>query len=134
MAESLERAGQSSTSELLRRLSAHPIVRNALLLYTVQITGYIFPLIALRYLSRVLSTEHFGIVAYAQSFAWYFVTLTEYGFNLTATRAVATCKDNPEPSPVPACVPLCRRLFPLSTLALSGHAENGLDRSARFHC
>jgi polysaccharide transporter, PST family len=100
MAELLWRNRWASASELLRRLSSHTIIRNALLLYTVQITGYIFPLIALRYLSRVLSTDHFGMVAYAQNFAWYFVTLTEYGFNLTATRAVAVSKDSPDPEAV----------------------------------
>ncbi len=35
-------------------------------------------------------------MAYGQSFAWYFRdTLTEYGFDLTATRRIAISRDDP---------------------------------------
>jgi PST family polysaccharide transporter len=54
------------------------------------------PLISLPYLSRVLTTEKFGLVAFGQVFAWYFVILTEYGFNLTATREIAVRRGSPE--------------------------------------
>jgi len=62
----------------------------------VQISGYAAPLLVLPYLSRVLSTEHFGLIAYATSFNLYFMTLVDYGFNLTATRRIAINRDNPE--------------------------------------
>jgi len=74
---------------LIRRVFGHVVFRNAAVLYIVQISSYVFPLISLPYLSRVLTTEKFGMVAFAQTFVWYFVLLTEYGFNLTATRAIA---------------------------------------------
>jgi PST family polysaccharide transporter len=74
----------------------HTVVRNALLLYFVQFSGYIMPMIALPYLARVLTTEKFGLIAFGQTFAWYFVILTEYGFNLTATREIAIRRDTPE--------------------------------------
>lgn len=80
---------------LASRLLKHTVVRNAALLYAVQFSGYVLPLITLPYLSRVLSTEMFGVIAFAQSFIWYFVALTEYGFNLTATRAVAVARESP---------------------------------------
>lgn len=76
------------------RLSSHTVVRNALLMYFVQFSSYIFPLVALPYLSHTLSTEMFGWVAFAQTFNWYFLTLTDYGFNLTATRAIAVAQDD----------------------------------------
>ena len=76
------------------RLADHTVVRNAFLMYVVQFGSYVFPLIALPYLSHKLSTEMFGWVAFAQNFNWYFITLTEYGFNLTATREVAVAKDD----------------------------------------
>jgi PST family polysaccharide transporter len=81
---------------LLRRLAGHVTVRNALMLYGVQLSTYVFPLITLPYLSRVLSPEKFGLIGFALSFIWYFNTLTEYGFNLTATRRIAIAKDDPE--------------------------------------
>src|SRR5205085_7415588 len=82
--------------ERIHELLRHPVVRNALFLYGVQFSSYVFPLLTLPYLSRVLNPDRFGLVAFAQSFVWYFVTLTEYGFNLTATRRVAVERDNPE--------------------------------------
>lgn len=80
---------------LLRRLAGHVTVRNALMLYGVQLGTYVFPLITLPYLSRVLSPEKFGLIGFALSFIWYFNTLTEYGFNLTATRRIAIAKGDP---------------------------------------
>jgi polysaccharide transporter, PST family len=77
------------------RLARHSTVQNALWLYGVQIAGYIFPLITVPYLSRVLSPEKFGLVMYGQSVIWYFITLSEYGFNLTATRSIAVHKSEP---------------------------------------
>ena len=78
-----------------KRLLSHPLVQNTLLLYGVQIGSYLFPLLALPFLTRVLAPEKFGLISFAQSFIWYFLTLTEYGFNLTATREIAVHRDNP---------------------------------------
>ena len=77
-------------SKLLR----HRLVRNTAALFSVQISSYFAPLLVLPYLSRVLSTEHFGLIAFATSFNWYFLTLVEYGFNLTATRRIAIHSDD----------------------------------------
>lgn len=74
----------------------HRLVKNTAALFVVQISGYAAPLLVLPYLSRVLSTEHFGLIAYATSFNWYFISLVEYGFNLTATRRVAICGGDSE--------------------------------------
>ncbi len=79
-----------------KRFLSHQVVQNTLLLYGVQISSYIFPLIALPFLARVLAPEKFGLISFAQYFIWYFLTLTEYGFNLTATREIAVHRDDPE--------------------------------------
>lgn len=84
---------------LIQRLTAlrgHTVVHNVMWLYLVQFSGYLIPLLTLPYLSRVLSVEKFGLIAYAQSIVWNFVILTEYGFNLTATRAISVNRDRPE--------------------------------------
>lgn len=80
----------------LRKFAGHVTVRNAAMLYGVQLSTYIFPLITLPYLTRVLSPDKFGLIGFALNFVWYFNTLTEYGFNLTATRRIAIAKDDPE--------------------------------------
>jgi polysaccharide transporter, PST family len=78
-----------------RRLIRHRLVKNAAAMLLVQVSGYAAPLLVLPYLSRVLTTEHFGLIAFATSFNWYFITLVEYGFNLTATRRIAIHRDDP---------------------------------------
>jgi PST family polysaccharide transporter len=86
----------SNLGPKLRRALKHVAVRNALFLYGVQISGYVFPIVTLAYLSRVLSPEKIGLIGFSTSFVLYFNTITEYGFNLTATRRIAIAKEDPE--------------------------------------
>lgn len=79
-----------------RDLLKHRLVKNAGALVVVQMSAFVAPLLVLPYLTRILSTEHFGLIAFATSFNFYFITLVEYGFNLTATRRIAVHRDDPE--------------------------------------
>ncbi len=63
---------------------------NILWLYALQGLNYIAPLILLPYLVRVLGAERYGLLAFSQSVAQYFVIATDYGFNYSGTRAIAT--------------------------------------------
>src|SRR3954468_5651871 len=80
----------------VRSLSSNRLVKNAAALFVVQMSAFAAPLVVLPYLSRVLSTEHFGLIAFATAFNYYFITLVEYGFNLSATRRIAIHRDNPD--------------------------------------
>jgi len=73
---------------------SHKVVGNAASLISMQVVGYVLPLITVPYLLRVLGPEHFGLIAFSQAVMAYFVTLNDYGFNLSATRELAICRDD----------------------------------------
>jgi polysaccharide transporter, PST family len=70
------------------------LIENFLSLSSLQAINYIVQLITIPYLTRVLGPEKFGLLSFAQAFTLYFVFLTNYGFNLSATRKVAAIRDD----------------------------------------
>jgi polysaccharide transporter, PST family len=71
------------------------VVGNATSVMAVQAGSYILPLINVPYLLRVIGPEHYGLIAFSQAVMMYFVTLNDYGFNLSATRELAVRRDDP---------------------------------------
>src|SRR5436305_13451237 len=70
--------------------------RNIAALSLLQIVNYAVPLISVPYLVRVLHPAGFGLLSFAQAIILLFDIVTDYGFNLSATRTVAGCRDNRE--------------------------------------
>jgi PST family polysaccharide transporter len=71
------------------------VVGNAASVMAVQAGSYILPLINVPYLLRVIGPEHYGLIAFSQAVMAYFVTLNDYGFNLSATRELALRRNDP---------------------------------------
>ena len=72
------------------------IVKNYVALLFIQGANFILPLIILPYLVRVLGSEKYGLVMIAQSVALFLTIVVDFGFNISATKEVASIKDDKE--------------------------------------
>lgn len=63
-------------------------VKNITSLGIVQLVNYIFPLLTVPYISRIIGPDGYGIINYVTSFVTYFTLLISYGFDLSATRKI----------------------------------------------
>lgn len=72
------------------------IVQNIFSLGTIQAVDYLVPILIIPYLLRVIGIENYGVLAFIAAIVTYFSLLTDYGFNLSATRLVSLNRDNKE--------------------------------------
>jgi len=68
------------------------VLSNVASLSVLQAITYILPIIIVPYLFRVIGPEKFGLIAFAQAFAQYFMILTDYGFSISATKEISLCR------------------------------------------
>jgi PST family polysaccharide transporter len=77
---------------LLRKDPA--VLRNFLALGFIQVTNYGLPILTMPYLVRTLGISNYGLLAFAQSLGQYFKLVIDYGFDLSATRAISLAPDD----------------------------------------
>lgn len=70
------------------------IVKNFSYLSLLQIANYIFPLITVPYMSRVIGVEGYGRIAFASAIIIWFQTFSRWGFEYSAMREVAQNRDD----------------------------------------
>jgi polysaccharide transporter, PST family len=68
--------------------------KNAVNLGVLQILNYVLPLITIPYLLRVIGVEKYGLLIFVMTALSYVAVVTDYGFNLSATREIALRKDS----------------------------------------
>ena len=82
-------------SAIARNKEAKTVAGNFMWLSLLQVAGYVFPLITMPYLARVIGVEGFGKIAFAAAVMLWIQIFSEWGFNQSATRDVAQNRDNP---------------------------------------
>lgn len=77
-----------------RSKDARTVASNFLYLSILKGISFLFPLITMPYLARVIGADAFGALAFATSVMVIVETVTDWGFNFTATRDVAQNREN----------------------------------------
>ncbi len=70
------------------------LIKNLSSLFVIQIANYVFPLVSVPYVTRVIGVANYGLVNYAAAIVLYFVMFINFGFDYTATRKIAQNKDD----------------------------------------
>ncbi|GAB5415347.1 MAG: flippase [Congregibacter sp.] len=73
-----------------------PLAENVLSLAVVHAANLLVPLLTLPYLVRILGPELFGLIAFASAVVAYFMLVTDYAFDVTATQQIAKSYSDPE--------------------------------------
>lgn len=81
-------------SDLRRRLQKNIVFKNAFYLGVIQIINYVFPILTIPYLIKVLGVSRFGTIAYSQLIVSYLCIVCDYGFNMSTTRVISLNKGN----------------------------------------
>ena len=83
------RKGSSTVLTKARKAISHPVTQNVIALGWMQLATFIVPLITLPYIARVLRPSAFGLVVFAQGFAYVLVVFIDWGFGYTGVRSTA---------------------------------------------
>ncbi|MGP5313380.1 oligosaccharide flippase family protein [Psychrobacter faecalis] len=81
-------------SSLLKNKDINRLVKNFFSLSILKVINLILPFVTLPYLIKTLGLEKYGAIVLGLSLVAYFQSLTDYGFNLSATREIAKHKSS----------------------------------------
>ncbi|MGN6395809.1 MAG: flippase [Mucilaginibacter sp.] len=70
------------------------LLNNISSLFSVQVANYVLPMISIPIIVRIIGPDKYGVINYASAIISYFILIVNYGFDLTATRAVAQNRDD----------------------------------------
>lgn len=87
------------------------VKKNIAWLMCTQISSYIFPLLTLPYLMRVLGMHNYGVYALILAYSQYLLLLVDFGYNLTATRSVALYRNDIQQLSIIFWTTMCAKAF-----------------------
>ena len=79
---------------ILRSKDGKVLASNFAYLSSLQIASYIFPLISIPYLARVLGVDGLGKISFAAAIIIWIQTIADWGFDMTGARNVAQTRDD----------------------------------------
>lgn len=77
-------------------IAASSVIKNFCLTGFFQLVNLLVPVVVTPYLIKTVGLRNFGEIAYVFGFMSVFTVLTEYGFNLTATRQISIHRNDPK--------------------------------------
>jgi len=77
-------------------MSSKVLIKNIFSVGIIQIANYLFPLITVPIVSRIIGPDKFGVINFAAAFVAYFTLLIGYGFDLTGVRRIIKAPDDLE--------------------------------------
>lgn len=80
----------------MKKQELNILISNTLMLYIMQIAGYIFPLLTFPYLARILEPNYYGMMTFINATMVYFQMLIDFGFLLSATKECSLNRHNKE--------------------------------------
>lgn len=104
-------------------------IKDTLWLMLAQGVNYLAPLLVWPYLMRVLGAEGFGEFSFGLAMAQYMMLLVDFGFNLTATKQIATAETEGERNRIFSATMGARLLL----LGVSGVLMLGVGMIPRLH-
>ncbi len=78
------------------KINNSQIAHNTIMLVLLNIAKLLFPFLTLPYLTRVLSRDAYGVVAYVKAVMSYMQIIIDFGFLLSATKDVVNAKEDKE--------------------------------------
>lgn len=81
-------------SSLLKNEDINRLVKNFFSLSVLKVVNLILPFVTLPYLIKTLGLEKYGAIVLGLSLIAYFQAITDYGFNLSATREVTKHRES----------------------------------------
>ncbi|MBF0485569.1 MAG: flippase [Candidatus Omnitrophica bacterium] len=77
------------TYQLAERDGSRQVMDNVAFLSGLQAITFFLPIFVIPYLFQVIGPEKFGLISFAQAFVIYFMILTDYAFNISATKKIS---------------------------------------------
>ncbi len=84
----------NTSPDLQKKRELKTLFSNTVMLYIMQISAYVFPLITFPWLTRALGPEKYGVINVANAIIVYFQLFVDFGFLLSATRDCSIQREN----------------------------------------